>query len=501
MGRRRKVTAIEKIELYNEMLAAQKKLLYANRQLAALNRVSNFFRKIFDEEKLFRIVPRVLCTALDFDRASLLIEKEGILFRKSIYWRKERDKLKQLETLLKKFNVQETGIPKGSVPYRCLEEGKTLFVKDPDSVIEIPQEMKDILQTKAFVCTPIKTKNKTIGVLTGNLQYHEREIDQQDIERLEAFANMVGLTVDNIRFYQTLEDQVEERTRELESANQELTIALQKLQRTQVQLVHSEKMASLGQLVAGVAHELNNPINFIYSNMEPLRDYIKGLKSVLSAYSQLQSLSPEDVKTINQIKQEVELDYILQDIEVLLNDFNEGAERTKRIVQDLRSFSRLDEAELKEVNIHEGIESTLNLLRHRYKKGIRVHKSYGKLPLVECYASQLNQVFMNLLANAEQAIEGEGDVWIQTRRAGNSVRISIRDNGKGIPKEHLDRIFDPFFTTKSIGEGTGLGLSITYGIIQKHRGTISVESEVGRGTTFVVKLPIKHSSKSIGRRQ
>jgi signal transduction histidine kinase len=490
------IIAIKNAQLNSGMAATQEKLIYANRQLASLNRVSNLFRKIFDEERLFQVIPHILCAALDFDRASLFIERDGVLFRKSLYWRKERDKLKQLEALLAKYNVQETGISKSTVIHTCFEKGETIFVEDASSDTGMPQVIKDILQSKAYICTPIKTKNKTRGVLIGDLHYHDRKIDQQDIERFETFANMVGLTLENIQFYQTLEDKVEERTRELANANQELKNTLQKLKETQVQLIHSEKMASLGQLVAGVAHELNNPISFIYSNMEHLKGYIKGLKRVLSTYSQVFLSNQDDRELIDRVGQEVELDYILRDIDVLLNDFNEGAERTKQIVQDLRSFSRLDEAELKEVNIHDGIESTLNLLRNQYKKGIQVHKDYGELPLVECYASQLNQVFMNLLLNAAQAIEGKGDVWIQTRQLGDFVRIIVRDNGKGIRSEHLDKIFDPFFTTKSLGEGTGLGLSITYGIIRKHQGIIFVESEIGKGTTFTIELPVKQNDEA-----
>jgi len=276
-----------------------------------------------------------------------------------------------------------------------------------------------------------------------------------------------------------------------ESSNRALQRAYRDLQETQAQLVHAEKMSALGQLVAGIAHELNNPINFIYSNMVHLREYLSGIKRVLEAYSQAGSLSDDDRDRIEQIENEVGLDYVLGDLDGLVADCSEGAERARAIVADLRTFSRVDEMELKEADIHQGIETTLNLLAHRYKRGITVHRDYGDIPKITCYPGQLNQVFMNVLANAGQAIEDEGDVWITTRQEDDSVLISIRDNGRGIPKESLSKIFDPFFTTKKVGEGTGLGLSISYGIVKRHKGEIWAESEEGLGATFFIKLPIK----------
>ncbi|MBI2877764.1 MAG: hypothetical protein HYY20_12890, partial [Candidatus Tectomicrobia bacterium] len=250
-------------------------------------------------------------------------------------------------------------------------------------------------------------------------------------------------------------------------AESKLQAAYKKLKNTQAQLIHSEKMASLGQLVAGVAHELNNPINFIYSNMDHLREYITKIKHVLAAYAQVPSPNGSYSSTLQQleaaqaIEREVELDFILEDLDKLIKAFYDGAERTKRIVLNLRSFSRVDHEEFGEVDIHECIESTLNLLTHLYRHRIELHKSYGTLPRIHGYAGHLNQVFMNLLTNAGQAIDGQGDVWITTTRQGEKVIISLRDNGRGIPSKHLSQIFDPFFTTKGVREGTGLGLSIT----------------------------------------
>ena len=273
-------------------------------------------------------------------------------------------------------------------------------------------------------------------------------------------------------------------------AEKKLHRAYGKLKSTQAQLIQSEKMASLGQLVAGIAHELNNPINFIYSNMDHLEDYVNRIKKMLAVYDQARYCDPEEADFILRSREELEIDFILEDLDKLIRAFYDGAERTKGIVLNLKSFSRLDGEDPAKVDIHECIENTLGLLTNIYKHRIRLHKAYGNVPPIEGYVGHLNQVFMNLFTNAGQAVEGEGDVWITTRAKADKVLVTIRDNGKGIPKENLSKIFDPFFTTKGVGEGTGLGLSITYSIIEKHKGKIFVDSQVGTGTTFTVELPV-----------
>ncbi|HWP46571.1 MAG TPA: ATP-binding protein [Candidatus Limnocylindrales bacterium] len=284
---------------------------------------------------------------------------------------------------------------------------------------------------------------------------------------------------------------------ELKKAYEELKKAHQDLQNAQLQLVQSEKLASLGQLVAGVAHEINNPVNFISSGLTPLRRNIDDLISLVRKYSELSSIKPDQlenfVRDVEAFKKEIEYEDAINGIYNMLESIREGVQRTVRIVRDLRSFSRPDEAELKEVNLHEGLESTLNLLSNPYKNRIEVIREYGDIPPVECYAGQINQVFMNLLVNASQAIKNTGQVRIKTWRVEDKVKISIKDSGSGIPQEILGKIFDPFFTTKQVGEGTGLGLSISYGIIQKHHGKIEVQSEVGVGSEFIITLPIKQS--------
>jgi signal transduction histidine kinase len=271
--------------------------------------------------------------------------------------------------------------------------------------------------------------------------------------------------------------------------------AYKKLKSTQAQLIHAEKMASLGQLVAGVAHELNNPINFIYSNLDHLQDYIGRLKRVIQIYSGIIPSHRAKAELIEKTKNDVELDFIFEDLDKLIHAFYNGAERTKDLVWNLRTFSRSDDREPLEVDIHECMENSISLLAHLYKHRISLHRNYGNIPKIMGYTSHLNQVFMNLLANAGQAIQGQGDVWITTYCPGDKIITSIKDNGKGIPRKFLNKIFDPFFTTKVRGKGIGLGLSVSYSLIEKHKGKIWVESQEGLGTTFTVELPINAVNK------
>jgi two-component system NtrC family sensor kinase len=270
---------------------------------------------------------------------------------------------------------------------------------------------------------------------------------------------------------------LKDKIQELETANNEI-------RDTQAKLVHTAKMASLGQLVAGVAHELNNPIGFIYSNMTHLRDYSQKLIHLID-------VAENEPNRLKAEKSKADLEYIEKDLPKLISSCEDGARRTRDIVLGLRNFSRLEEAQIKQVDIHEGLENTLQLLTGELKNRIKVVKNFDKLPKVNCYPSQLNQVFMNVLSNAAQAIENEGEIQITTRRlGGDRVEVAIRDSGKGMSKATLEKVFDPFFTTKGLGSGTGLGLSISYGVIQKHGGDILVSSELGKGTEFKIILPV-----------
>jgi len=283
------------------------------------------------------------------------------------------------------------------------------------------------------------------------------------------------------------------RMKEIERMNDELSKAYKELQNAQAQLVQSEKMASLGRLVAGAAHELNNPISFIYSNVSHLRQYIEDMKTVLDKYSAVSMLPAPQIENripdIEKLKEKMELAYTMQDLDRLVDDIDEGARRTKGIVEDLKTFSRSDEGRIEDTDINEDIEKSLNLLVDHYKGRITIHKELADLPRVKCYANQISRVFMNLITNACQAVDESGDIWITAKLENDTVIISIRDNGSGIDEEHISRIFDPFFTTKDVGEGAGLGLSISYGIIQRHKGEILVDSQKGSGTTFTIRIP------------
>ncbi len=270
---------------------------------------------------------------------------------------------------------------------------------------------------------------------------------------------------------------------------------IKKLGEAHNQLLQSEKMASIGQLAAGVAHEINNPIGYVNSNLGSLGQYMEKIFTVAEAYERAESLLAGQplLDEIRRLKQEADWEYLKQDVRDLLRESGEGIGRVKRIVQDLRDFSHVDETEWQWVDLHKGIDSTLNIINSEIKYNAEVIKEYGIIPQVECLASQLNQVFLIMLINASHAIGdgGRGSITIRTGVEGEMVWVEFEDTGKGIPPENLKRIFDPFFTTKPVGKGTGLGLSISYGIIEKHQGRIEVESEVGKGTTFRLRLPIR----------
>ena len=270
----------------------------------------------------------------------------------------------------------------------------------------------------------------------------------------------------------------------------------QELKQTQSQLIQTEKMSSLGQMVAGIAHEINNPVNFIGGNIDYANKYIQDLTDLVTLY---QEYYPNPPDAILEHIEDIELEFLREDLPKTLSSMKMGADRIHEIVVSMRNFSRSDDGNMKSADIHEGIDSTLVILNHRLKQGIQVIKQYGKLPAVECSPAQLNQVFMNVIGNAIDALEEvkKGDkgysptIWISTEvTADNTVTVKIRDNGPGIAAGCAQQIFDPFFTTKSIGKGTGLGLAISYQIVAKHHGKIEVNSQIGQGTEFVITLPV-----------
>jgi len=350
------------------------------------------------------------------------------------------------------------------------------------------------LITSRAIAHPLKAVTVVAEAVTqeGNFNLQAPVITEDEVGLLATSLNQlvqwVGEHTQELELArQTLEQRVDERT-------QELQVALQNLKQTQVQLIQTEKMSSLGQLVSGVAHEINNPINFIYGNLTYANEYTLQLFKLLELYQQQY---PTPTNVIRDQLEVIDFDFIRADLPKVLSSMNMGTERIRKIVLSLRNFSRLDEAEMKAVDIHEGIDNTLLILNHRLKQGIEVSKKFDDLPLVPCYPAQLNQVFMNILANAIDVLISEDTqptkrIVIQTQKvAHNEIWVRIWNNGSGIPVDIRDKLFDPFFTTKPVGQGTGLGLSICYQIVEKHSGRIEVISEPGQGTEFAIALPIQ----------
>lgn len=349
-----------------------------------------------------------------------------------------------------------------------------------------------------FMTALSDTANKVEGFQLGAVDYITKPFQQEEaLVRIKLHLNLYDLA-----------EKLEEKNALLEQKVAEVSQAYSDLQQTQLQLVQCEKMSGLGQMAAGIAHEINNPVNFIYGNLAHAKNYVQDVMDLLTLYEEEY---PNSNPRIQAEKDAIDLDFIRDDLLKLFSSMHIGAQRIHEIVKSMRSFSRIDEAGAKAVDIHEGIDSTLTILQHRLKAGpdhpaIEIIKEYGHLPLVECYAGQLNQVFMNILSNAIDALEEynqqrtfeaslkqPGRIQISTEVSSDGwLTIRIADNGPGISETAKTRLFDPFFTTKPVGKGTGLGLSISYGIVlEKHGGKLYCQSAPGQGTEFVIEIPIQ----------
>lgn len=346
-----------------------------------------------------------------------------------------------------------------------------------------------------------------LGTLYGHSEFNVGNI-HMTLLLMQGFIGVICITIlfisavlseretvyDNLRLLnKKLEHRVLQRKKDLEEKNTSLHEAMDNLKKTQSQLVQSEKMSSVGVLAAGIAHEINNSVNFISANLDPLRRDIEDILQILHEYLQLDD-KPQFAsvtREVIQLKTSLDLDYTLNEIHQLLKAMQDGAERTTTIVKDLRTFSRLDENAIKLINVFDNINSTLTLLKSQLTEHITIIKNDGHIPQIECYPGKINQVFMNLLLNAVQGIKGNGTIEITTRANKDTVTISFKDTGVGIPPDLLKHIFEPFYTTKDVGEGTGLGLWICYDIIKSHHGSIDVKSTVNQGSEFIITLPIK----------
>lgn len=340
---------------------------------------------------------------------------------------------------------------------------------------------------RSVLCLPVVKQGTTVAVLYLENRLMVRAFTPERVGLLEMLAGQAAVSLENARLVEHLEERVRVRTAELEET-------LENLRRAQRQMVETEKMASLGQLTAGVAHEINNPVNFMVSSVPSLRRDIEDVLDVVARYRE--GAARGDWRAAETLAETLDLPLLEEEIRQLLQGIEEGSRRTAEIVRGLRSFSRVDEGDVKPIDVREGLESTLMLLKKQYHPRIAVERDYGEVPPVECYPGQINQVFMNLLVNAIQAISDTGRIRIQVRAEGDEVVMRFQDSGPGIPPEIVSRIFEPFFTTKPVGVGTGLGLSISYGIIQRHHGTMTVETEPGRGTTFTVRMPIRQPAST-----
>lgn len=504
---------IQQYELYQQVNAFNANLEYqvqertsklqqATQQQRILFEVVAKMRKSLDIDTIFKITCREVRLALNADRVGFYRFEPGSNFNQG--------EIVAEDVLLGFISALAVKISD-----RCFGDhyatkymlGRVNAVSDIHNagLQECHIAMLDQFQVKANIIAPVMQGDDLWGLLWIHQCSQTREWQNSEIQFVTQIADQMSVA----REHAELLNQTKEQS-------QQLTQALSDLQATQTQLVQTEKMSSLGQLVAGIAHEINNPVNFIYGNLVHVNEYAEDLLSILELYQQQ---CPNTSSEIYERALEIDLEFISQDLPKTLSSMKIGVDRIRQIVSGLRNFSRLDEAQVKAVDIHEGIDSTLLILQHRFKASpdspsIQLVKEYGELPLVECYAGQLNQVFMNILSNAIDALEyhkesksehHHSQITINTAVGelnGNvkSAVIRITDNGSGIPKTVRSQVFDPFFTTKPVGKGTGLGLSISYQIIvEKHGGILKCDSQPGLGTQFWIEIPISQPQKPQGK--
>ncbi|MCT7984383.1 PAS domain S-box protein [Laspinema sp. A4] len=475
---------------------------------ALLNRIATQIRNSLELDTILDSVVQELQQVMEIDRCHfawyLNHEKESV-------WEVVTEARNPgLINLIGCYNVEQVG-----PMVNLLLTRETLKFDDIHGVSDpIFQEFLSNLGYRAMLAMPMETESGKIGVISCACHTGTRVWKPEDMELLAAVCDQLAIAINQAELY----TQARLSAQIAEGKSHELQKTLQELQRTQSQLIQTEKMSSLGQLVAGVAHEINNPVNFIYGNLTHADDYMQDLLKLVELY---RTHYPQPNEEIEEEIERIDLDYLVEDFPQILASMQLGANRIRDIVKSLRTFSRLDESDMKAVDLHENIDSTLMILQNRLKgksdrPSIQVIKEYGPIPEITCYVGQINQVFMNVLGNAIDAVEMKGDDGVKnetdapiqpmeqlpdplirittTQVEGNRVQIAIADNGIGMKPEAISKIFDPFYTTKPIGKGTGLGLAISYEIIvEKHGGTMDCISEVGKGTEFIIEIPLEQN--------
>ena len=462
---------------------------------ATLAELSEVLTTLLDTREVVAQVTRVVSEAMQLESASVALLGDG---GATVWKRPAEGRL-----------IRRDGVDLGDV-VDALELRPQAFTVEQLAAPFAPTGRRETLRgaladLDAQVVLPLVFRGRIDGVLALGAKRSGQPFDSEAIDLLRTLANQTAIAVQNARSYQALEElnrdldaQVQQQTEELRSSNAELSRAYDELKSAQAQLVQAEKMASLGQLVAGVAHELNNPASFIHGGLANLEEYLSRILRLLEAYEETPLAGTDGAERIAALRAELRFDYLLRETPELLRVCFEGSARINRIVEDLRLFARADSGERRPIAVRDGIDSSLRLLANQISKGaIHVESSIGEVPALHADAGQLNRVWMNVLSNAIDALEGRSDGWIGVRVQGagdvdpEAVVVEIADNGPGIPTEVRSRIFEPFYSTKAIGKGTGLGLSIAYGAVQSHGGTIEVNDRPQGGTRVTITLPLQ----------
>jgi two-component system NtrC family sensor kinase len=438
--------------------------------------------------ELTDVVLEIIKDRLGYDRAMIVFynKEKNNLSNAKIIGDLTREQKSNMHLTTFDLNDQE------SAHTKVFTSGQPLLIRnvnDHEGLRDNP--IIRIANTQSFVMLPFRIGQRIVGTLTVDKTVSANPMSEDDVKILSTLLNMLSIALENAELYKDLEGRVLIRTQQLHEVNAQLESAYQELQQAHSQLLHSEKMASIGKLVAGIAHEMNNPAGILSGYVELIELYSRRLGQEILDAKTLVAANPELVAKFNQFEK------TLEEIHTCIDPTARSMARIKSIIQDLRNFSRLDESEFLQADLNQGLNNTLKFFKDQTEGRIEIIRKFSDLPMVACYAGHLNQVFANVILNSIEAIKDKGVIEIKTqvRKADSDinkshVRIDIKDTGQGISKENVGKIFDPFFTTKDVGKGKGLGLSIAYGVINRHRGKIYVSSDVGKGTTVSILIPI-----------